>query len=702
MTGPLYTVARSELILVSCAFCTTFLLGSAGSLDLGLPQDLRDPITLSELLLDVRVGIRLVRGTCLTGLHRAGQRLIRCQELESHATYGDAFVSREELMRWRQDEAFRQKIRIIGVSHVWETMQHPDPRGHQLAFIVGGQHWHDKYSWYFLDYMSVYQFYRPTHHQNMCFQHTMMHMHFFFAHEHTWTYRIEKFVPMQPAEHAAQIEVFFTETGRGEDGGVEVRPIADLKENSTPYSQRGWCEAECQWSSMRSSSSQTIDLLEDLPDSWSRAPMSPILFKSKVAGGELLFTHRESSDAVMELQERVFMQKALECELLELSKLPACEVLVLSGALPFYKNLQEVSLVNSRIDVEGAEALGRVLQVRKFRLKQARLSSEAVSILARVLSTNEHIIELAVTECLADDAGAAAFAEVLMRNSFIRHLDLSRNVIECPGAKLLFHTIATNRSLQSLKLAFNRIADDGAAAAASLLEIQGLVLQSLDLDNNELAAEGVSAIHTVSYRLYRSGRSTGLAISCNPFLSEAPRVSQACRAVWMMLSWDVVVSLVSNAVYMLAAFEPVRSGTTDLLEFVDLWVTLPVLVAAFFAWSFFCFGRYTLHHVESSESKCSPGLYKLLWPMAWPASCVIAHCSPWLVFQAGVASVAWVLLAKLYSIGCPQLFQPLDGATWFTLLLPVSLVVEALIYLPFQRRRAMLKQVLLQIRSAAF
>ena len=144
-----------------------------------LYTNLKDPSGLADLLLDERVDIRLVRGTCLKALDREKQIFIRRQELENHPRYPDAFVTREELQKWKTDAAYRSKVRIIGVSHVWETREHPDPRGNQLAMLAGAQLWHDEYSWYFLDYMSVYQFYRTSVHQNRSFQYTMMHMHFF-------------------------------------------------------------------------------------------------------------------------------------------------------------------------------------------------------------------------------------------------------------------------------------------------------------------------------------------------------------------------------------------------------------------------------------------------------------------------------------------------------------------------------------------
>jgi len=291
----------------------------------------------------------------------------------------------------------QQSSEIIGVSHVWEAREHPDPRGNQLALIARAQLWHDRYSWYFLDYMSVYQFYGTSVHQNRSFHYTMMHMHFFYTHECTWTYRIEDLTPFEEADRQTQVQVFFTETGIPEDGKVEARPFADLKENSTPYSRRGWCEAESQWSSMRSNSRQTVSLSFVSPETWTRAPMAPAVFQAKVWNSELLFTHQGSAEAVKELQERVFMEKAVENMMLQMSVLPPRELPILAGALPLYKNLKVLRISNSQVDCQGAEALSTVLTMSELHFK-LRISGDAVCKLALGLKGNSAVLKVALTE----------------------------------------------------------------------------------------------------------------------------------------------------------------------------------------------------------------------------------------------------------------------------------------------------------------
>ena len=50
--------------------------------------------------------------------------------------------------------------------------------------------------------------------------------------------------------------------------------------------------------------------------------MAPAVFRAKVSNSELLFTHQDSAEAVKELQERVFMKKAVETVRLQMSVLP--------------------------------------------------------------------------------------------------------------------------------------------------------------------------------------------------------------------------------------------------------------------------------------------------------------------------------------------------------------------------------------------
>ena len=686
-----------------------------------LYRDLQHSWSLADLLLDERVDIKLVRGTCLKALYRDKRSFIRRQELESHPSYQNAFVTKGELTTWKASSAYRSKVRIIGVSHVWETREHPDPRGQQLAMLAGSQFWHDKYSWYFLDYMSVYQFYRTSAHQNRSFQYTMMHMHFFYAHEHTWTYRIEDVVPFEDVDREMQVEVFFTSTTKGEDGKVEVRPLADLKENSTPYFRRGWCEAECQWPSMRSDSSRTsavfrfvfraavfwvsmvfimfdigvksvtflrrlevspgtVSLSVELPDTWTRAPMAPAVFQAKVANRELLFTHQDSAEAVKELQARVFMEKAMECKELKLSVLPPRELVTLSSALPFYGKLQVLQISNSRIDVDGAEALSASLSMRVLDFSRIRICGDAVAKLAAGLRGNHTVEKVAFKYCLVDDEGAAGLADAMAcETTKLRYLDLSHNVIECTGAKHLAHAFIQNRFLRTLDLGSNFLADHGAAEFACLFEIPGLVLETLLLDYNSFGGKALAILRTARNSALKRHGKVRLNISCRPHDLTDLAAFPPDLVIDGLLFFDIAAAAVFHVVCVTIVFgrlflTPEPAGFVEIL---DIWVTMPGLaLCAFFALAATSLLVDAIQELRGFER---PDLFSRLTDNC----CCMSRCKARYLI---VCWIGWIVLLPLYNLGRPQSMNPTDSGFGgvpdvvnSTLVLTALLLVQAVV-----------------------
>ena len=182
------------------------------------------------------------------------------------------------------------------VSHVWESREHADPHGYQLrklAEVVEAD------SWYFYDYMSLYQFKRKVASQEKSFRRAMANMHVLYAHEHSSTLRIESLTPLDEMHMDATVLVYHAPSDE-----VKPVPVANLIANETAYRDRGWCIAELCWSSTRSIGSSSKEIDEAEADTEGQAPMPPEifvpLFKEK-----LQFTHRSDMDAVLKLQERV-------------------------------------------------------------------------------------------------------------------------------------------------------------------------------------------------------------------------------------------------------------------------------------------------------------------------------------------------------------------------------------------------------------
>ena len=188
------------------------------------------------------------------------------------------------------------RTNIVAVSHVWEAREHPDPHGYQLKKLAEKV---DADAWFFVDYVSLYQFKRSTTEQEDSFRKAMQNMHVLYSHENTSTIRIETLTPLEQMNLDAEVLVYHAPSG-------EVRPVRvrDLVKNGTPYSARGWCIAEQQWSVTRSGASQSTEIDQTEADVAGQAPMPPEVF-GPLFENKLKFTHRSDKDAVVNLQKKV-------------------------------------------------------------------------------------------------------------------------------------------------------------------------------------------------------------------------------------------------------------------------------------------------------------------------------------------------------------------------------------------------------------
>ena len=127
--------------------------------------------------------------------------LPRRQEAESQVCMvkgreAPALVTHDEVRAW--GEGSRDAL-ICSVSHSWESREHPDPCGHQLRVLASCTAlWNYAFLadiWLFYDFVSLFQFKRPTAAQEQSFQRAMANMHVIYAHEFSWTFRIEGLTP---------------------------------------------------------------------------------------------------------------------------------------------------------------------------------------------------------------------------------------------------------------------------------------------------------------------------------------------------------------------------------------------------------------------------------------------------------------------------------------------------------------------------
>ena len=92
-----------------------------------------------------------------------------------------------------------------------------------------------------------------------------------------------------------------------------------------------------------------------------------------------------------------------------------------------------------------------------------------------------------------DDAGAAALAGALEKNTVLTKIYLGGNTIDDAGATALAGALGKNTKLTRLGLHYNNIGDAGATALAAALE-KNTVLTELGLHYNNIGDAGTAAL----------------------------------------------------------------------------------------------------------------------------------------------------------------------------------------------------------------
>ena len=310
--------------------------------------DLSTPESFLGFLEDA--GIRLVRLEYLIELSASGRPLPRRQEAEKETTSlgAPALVESSELKEVRIDPSTahmslmlrhpvprRVQVHLVSISHMWESMQHPDPWRFQLDSIVEEfrPRLLDSVVWIFYDFVSLHQ-YKRNEDQERLFRRALLDMFVMYSHDAVEVHRIEMLTPENVRErcvaaHGPKICVYWEE----EQKMTDVL-ITKLERNETPYEHRGWCRSEKEWSSLRT---------------WMKGenpvPLPPDMFRAQMQ--QMKFTHRQDSEEVFKLQAKVFLQKAASTTNLLIENLDAQKVEVLAEALPFYTKLKELAVMGS-------------------------------------------------------------------------------------------------------------------------------------------------------------------------------------------------------------------------------------------------------------------------------------------------------------------------------------------------------------------
>ncbi|CAE7819871.1 unnamed protein product, partial [Symbiodinium sp. KB8] len=470
------------------AVCFVFCYLAAGVLHKEWRESsLSEPMYLGGFLLNA--DIRLVRLEYLQELVAEGRPLPRRQEAEHatvKATGQTVLVSHAEMLacaeKLGRSRSGHMASPIIVVSHCWETREHPDPWGYQLETIVRSLQKLQPDESYetlgvFIDYSCLYQFKRKRRHEEESFRAAMKNMSLLYAHEWTQTLCVTDQTPESyKSSRAGSIPVYCPD-----EDEVQDRPITSLVPNTTEYELRGWCLAELQWSSLRTSEEyrNPLHASSALPNQhlWARrSPMAPYKFRSELAKKEIKFTHRSDFTPLIEAQQTAFHDKVSQCERLGFWDLSAAEMEILGEAVYFFPKVHTLKLERCAANVEGfIRNLSFSTSLERVYMHNAEIGDAEAKVIAGFLpSSRWSTIGLANNrigdEGAADLAGALEVIGLRQTRSQTFLMDLRGNRIGESGVAAL--EVANSQQVAELKIGGQKIGraagSDGQAEAAVL------------------------------------------------------------------------------------------------------------------------------------------------------------------------------------------------------------------------------------------
>ena len=211
-----------------------------------------------------------------------------------------------------------------------------------------------------------YQYQRQGEDQIDSFDLSMQNMHLLYAHEATYTFRINSLTPEDRWKVMLDAEDDLVKVYDEASDEVIPKPLRALVLNRTPYQDRGWCMAEVEWSSVRTRSfqHQRIDSHEEAEDEETlkgRVPMTPEAFEEKMR--KAAFTHRSDATQVIALQKKVFHEKVEKCERAVFQNLPQGELVKLAESLKYYENLKILEILRFECTEDEATSFGKARQL---------------------------------------------------------------------------------------------------------------------------------------------------------------------------------------------------------------------------------------------------------------------------------------------------------------------------------------------------
>lgn len=171
---------------------------------------------------------------------------------------------------------------------------------------------------------------------------------------------------------------------------------------------------------------------------------------------------------------------------------PSSASLELSGLTFPALNLKRLNLSRCKLPEHEFGAIASCLALSSSSLIFLDMSGNKMSVpaaltLSQALATNTTLETLKIRDCALGDAGAEAFASCLAKTATLDHLNISSNGIGPAGAKALAQSIEQNKSLGSLNLSHNPLLHSGLQAVIEAIS-KGDNLREVDFGFTQFEA----------------------------------------------------------------------------------------------------------------------------------------------------------------------------------------------------------------------
>jgi Ran GTPase-activating protein (RanGAP) involved in mRNA processing and transport len=168
----------------------------------------------------------------------------------------------------------------------------------------------------------------------------------------------------------------------------------------------------------------------------------------------------------------------------------------LCHALRDEKYVTRLRLDGNCIEDPGAISVGVMVErnksLTKLEVVNNHICDEGIERLGLGMKANGTIEELNLSGNQFTEIGAHSLARAIEYNSTVTCLNLQGNFIGPKGASYLGLALKDNVSITNLNIAGNKIGDEGVSRFAACLSGEECVLQTLNLNNNKMTADGLS------------------------------------------------------------------------------------------------------------------------------------------------------------------------------------------------------------------